>query len=38
VVFSQTDAFTVIGETQEVLVQNAADEQVEYSTDVDKQQ
>jgi len=37
-VFSQADAFSVIGETQEVLVQNPADELVDSSTDVDQQQ
>jgi len=37
-VFSQTDLFSVIGKTQEVLVQNPADKLVDCSTDVDQQQ
>jgi len=37
-VFSHPDAFSVIGETQEVLDQNPADELVDCSKDVDEQQ
>jgi len=34
----RSSAFSVIGETQEVLVQNPEDELVDFSTDVDQQQ
>jgi len=37
-IMSQTNAFSVTGETQEVIVQSHGDKVVDSSTDVDQQQ
>jgi len=37
-IFSQTNAFSVTGETRKAIVESHGDEVVDYSTGVDQQQ